>query len=66
MLDVKQQKVARENMAQKDSAFTEVSGLEVRVRPGKPHGRERLLSYSLQPAQDSNILSASDSGARDP
>ncbi|XP_050016334.1 coiled-coil domain-containing protein 125 [Alexandromys fortis] len=31
MLDVKQQKVARENMAQKDSAFTEVSGLELAV-----------------------------------
>lgn len=31
MLDIKQQKVARENMAQKDSAFTEVSGLELAV-----------------------------------
>ncbi|XP_075832298.1 coiled-coil domain-containing protein 125 isoform X2 [Microtus pennsylvanicus] len=31
MLDIKQQKVARENMAQEDSAFTEVSGLELAV-----------------------------------
>ena len=40
MLDIKQQKVVRENMAQEDSAFTEVSGLEVRVHPGKPHSRD--------------------------
>ncbi|KAH0516560.1 Coiled-coil domain-containing protein 125 [Microtus ochrogaster] len=40
MLDIKQQKVALENMAQEDSAFTEVSGLEVRVHPGKLHGRD--------------------------
>nr|XP_048298849.1 coiled-coil domain-containing protein 125 isoform X3 [Myodes glareolus]XP_048298851.1 coiled-coil domain-containing protein 125 isoform X3 [Myodes glareolus]XP_048298852.1 coiled-coil domain-containing protein 125 isoform X3 [Myodes glareolus]XP_048298853.1 coiled-coil domain-containing protein 125 isoform X3 [Myodes glareolus] len=31
MLDIKQQKVAQENMAQEDSAFTEVSGLELAV-----------------------------------
>lgn len=31
MLDIKQQKVVRENMAQEDSAFTEISGLELAV-----------------------------------
>ena len=40
MLDIKQQKVAKENMAQEDSDFTEVSGLEVRVHRGKPDGKD--------------------------
>lgn len=31
MLDIKQQKMAQENMGQEESGFTEVSGLEVRV-----------------------------------
>lgn len=66
MLDIKQQKVAQENMAQEDSAFTEVSRLEVRVHPGKLHGRDGCFPIPCCLLWDSNILSASDSGVRGP
>lgn len=38
MLDIKQQKMAQENMGQEESGFTEVSGLEVHVHLGRVDG----------------------------
>lgn len=71
MLDVKQQKMARENMAQADSALTEVSGFEVRVHPGKPHGRDgcfpipcSLLGTATYLAPQTRVLEARDRPGR--